>query len=192
MANRIPITDFSDPMLDIYARTPEVQLLRYREPKPGVFIAESPKVIARALDAGYEPISFLMEPQHVETQGKELLARCPDTPVYVAELAVLNELTGFSLTRGMLCAMNRKPLPSVEQVCKDANRIAVLENVVNPTNVGAIVVPLRHLAWMQFSLPPVAATLCIAGQFVSAWEQFFRFRGRFWMQKAGRGRAWKS
>lgn len=139
MANRIPITDFSDPMLDIYARTPEVQLLRYREPKPGVFIAESPKVIARALNAGYEPISFLMEPQHVETQGKELLARCPDTPVYVAELAVLNELTGFSLTRGMLCAMNRKPLPSVEQVCKDANRIAVLENVVNPTNVGAIV-----------------------------------------------------
>ena len=139
MTNIIPITDFNDPTLDVYARTPEVQLLRYREPKPGIFIAESPKVIERALDAGYEPLSFLMEPQHVESQGKEILARCPEVPVYVAELSVLNELTGFSLTRGMLCAMNRKPLPSVEEVCKDARRIAVLENVVNPTNVGAIV-----------------------------------------------------
>ena len=139
MTNVISITDFNDPMLDVYARTPEVQLLRYREPKPGIFIAESPKVITRALDAGYEPLSFLMEPQHVESQGKELLARCPEVPVYVAELSVLNELTGFSLTRGMLCAMNRKPLPAVEEVCKNARRIAVLENVVNPTNVGAIV-----------------------------------------------------
>ena len=139
MTNIIPITDFNDPILDVYARTPEVQLLRYREPKPGIFIAESPKVIERALDAGYEPLSFLMETQHIESQGKELMERCPEVPVYVAELSVLNELTGFSLTRGMLCAMNRKPLPSVEEVCKNARRIAVLENVVNPTNVGAIV-----------------------------------------------------
>lgn len=139
MANIIPVNEFRNPALDIYARTPEVQLLRYREPKPGIFIAESPKVIERALDAGYEPISFLMEPQHVESQGKELLKRCPDVPVYVAELKMLNELTGFSLTRGMLCAMNRKPLPAVKEVCKNAKRIAVLENVVNPTNVGAIV-----------------------------------------------------
>ena len=139
MTNIIPITDFNDPILDVYARTPEVQLLRYREPKPGIFIAESPKVIERALDAGYEPLSFLMEPQHIESQGKELMERCPEVPVYVAELSVLTELTGFSLTRGMLCAMNRKPLPSVEEVCKNARRIAVLENVVNPTNVGAIV-----------------------------------------------------
>lgn len=139
MASIIPITDFSDPVLDVYARTPEVQLLRYREPKPGIFIAESPKVIERALDAGYEPLSFLMEERHVESQGKALLERCPDAPVYVAELEVLNELTGFSLTRGMLCAMNRKPLPKVEEVCRNARRIAVLENVVNPTNVGAIV-----------------------------------------------------
>lgn len=139
MASIIPITDFSDPVLDVYARTPEVQLLRYREPKPGIFIAESPKVIERALDAGYEPLSFLMEERHVESQGKALLERCPDVPVYVAELEVLNELTGFSLTRGMLCAMNRKPLPKVEEVCRNARRIAVLENVVNPTNVGAIV-----------------------------------------------------
>lgn len=135
----IQITDFHDPALDLYARTPEVQLLRYREPKPGVFIAESPKVIARALDGGYEPVSFLMEPKHVETQGRELLERCPDVPVYVAELSVLNQLTGFSLTRGMLCLMNRKVLPSMEEVCQNASRIAVLENVVNPTNIGAIV-----------------------------------------------------
>lgn len=139
MINIIPVKEFSDPMLDIYARTPEVQLLRYREPKPGIFIAESPKVIARALDAGYEPISFLMEPQHTESQGKELLERCPNVPVYVAGLEVLNELTGFSLTRGMLCAMNRKPLPTMETVCDNARRIAILEKVVNPTNVGAIV-----------------------------------------------------
>lgn len=139
MKNIIRITDFKDPKLDIYARTPEVQLLHYLEPKPGIFIAESPKVIARALDAGYEPLSFLMEPQHLESQGRELLERCPRVPIYVAELSVLNELSGFSLTRGMLCAMTRKQLPTVEEVCKNARRIAVLENVVNPTNVGAIV-----------------------------------------------------
>ncbi len=135
----IPITDFNDPALDLFARTSEVQLRRYREPQTGVFIAESPKVIARALDSGYEPVSFLMEPKHVENQGKEILSRCPDVPVYVAELSVLNQLTGFSLTRGMLCVMNRKELPSAETVCKNAGRIAILENVVNPTNIGAIV-----------------------------------------------------
>ena len=135
----IQITDFNGPALDLYARTPEVQLLRYREPKPGVFIVESPKVIARALDRGYEPVSFLMEPKHVEHQGKEILTRCPEVPVYVAELPVLNQLTGFSLTRGMLSVMNRKVLPYVEEICRNANRIAILENVVNPTNVGAIV-----------------------------------------------------
>lgn len=139
MAKIIQVNEFNNPALDIYARTPEVQLLRYREPNPGIFIAESPKVIERALDAGYEPISFLMEPQHVQSQAKELLERCPDVPVYVAELEVLNNLTGFSLTRGMLCAMNRKPLPVMEEVCNNVKRIAILENVVNPTNVGAIV-----------------------------------------------------
>lgn len=139
MANIIQVNEFNNPALDIYARTPEVQLLRYREPNPGIFIAESPKVIERALDAGYEPISFLMEPQQVQSQAKELLERCPDVPVYVAELEVLNNLTGFSLTRGMLCAMNRKPLPVMEEVCNNVKRIAILENVVNPTNVGAIV-----------------------------------------------------
>lgn len=132
------ITDFSAPELDIYARLSEVQLLRLYEPNGGIFIAESPKVIERALNAGYEPISFLMEEKHIETEGKDILARCENVPVYTSSFDVLTNLTGFQLTRGMLCAMYRTNLPSVESVCKDAHRIAVLENITNPTNVGAI------------------------------------------------------
>ena len=138
MANIIEITDFAASELDIYARYSEVQLLRINEPKPGIFIAESPKVVERALDAGYEPISMLVEHKHIETQAKELIARCGDIAVYTAEYDVLTKLTGFALTRGMLCAMKRRTLPTVEEVCSTARRIAVLENVVNPTNVGAI------------------------------------------------------
>ena len=138
MPNIIKLTDFSAPELDIYARLTEVQLLNRFEPEKGLFIAESPKVIERALDAGYVPVSFLMEEKHVETQGKDILARCGDVPVYVAEFDVLTQLTGFQLTRGMLCAMRRPPLPTVEEVCAGARRIAILENVMNPTNVGAI------------------------------------------------------
>ena len=139
MPNLHLITDFADPALDIYARVSEVQLLNRFEPQKGIFIAESPKVIERALDAGYEPISFLTETKHVETQAKELIARCGDIPVYAAEFDVLTALTGFQLTRGMLCAMRRKPLASVESVCAGARRVAVLENVMNPTNLGAII-----------------------------------------------------
>lgn len=138
MSEIMEITDFNRPELDIFARTPEVQLARYFEPEPGIFIAESPKVIGRALDAGYEPISFLMERRHVETEGRAFLVRCEGTPVYVAELSVLTRLTGFPLTGGMLCSMRRKRLPDVKAVCKAARRVAVLENVVNPTNIGAI------------------------------------------------------
>lgn len=138
MSNIIEITDFNAPELDLYARLNEVQLLRYYEPKPGLFIAESPKVIERALDAGYEPISFLMEQKHVTGEAKDIIARCKDIPVYTATLDVLTKLTGFQLTRGMLCAMRRHPLPSVDMLCANARRIAVLEDVVNPTNVGAI------------------------------------------------------
>ncbi len=134
----IEITDLSIPELDIYARLSEVQLLRYYEPKEGIFIAESPKVVERALDAGYRPLSILLEKKHIEGEAKEVLARCGDIPVYTAEFDVLTKLTGFQLTRGMLCAMKRKPLPTVEEICRGARRIAVLENVVNPTNVGAI------------------------------------------------------
>ena len=138
MANIKEVTDFSDPELDIYARLTEVQLLNRREPDKGIFIAESPKVIERALNAGCVPISFLMETRHVENQAKQLIARCGDIPVFTAELDVLTQLTGFKLTRGMLCAMYRPKLPTVEEICKNARRVAVLEDVMNPTNVGAI------------------------------------------------------
>lgn len=138
MANVRKVTDFSDPELDIYARLTEVQLLNRREPDKGIFIAESPKVIERALNAGCVPISFLMETRHVENQAKDIIARCGDIPVFTAELDVLTQLTGFKLTRGMLCAMYRPKLPTVEDICKNARRVAVLEDVMNPTNVGAI------------------------------------------------------
>lgn len=138
MAQIIEITDFLAPELDIYARKTEVQLLNREHPEQGIFIAESPKVIERALDGGCQPISFLMEQKHIEGEGREILARCPDTPVYTAAFDVLTQLTGFQLTRGMLCAMKRPPLPTVETVCAGAKRIAILENVMNPTNVGAI------------------------------------------------------
>ena len=138
MPNIIEITDLSVPELDIYARLSEVQLLRFYEPKEGIFIAESPKVVERALDAGYQPLSVLVEKKHIDGEAKDIIARCGDVPIYTAEFDVLTKLTGFQLTRGMLCAMRRKPLPTVEEICRSARRIAVLENVVNPTNVGAI------------------------------------------------------
>lgn len=132
------IKDFAAPELDVYARTSEVQLFRYYEPEPGIFIAESPKVIERALKAGYQPISFLVEHKDLEGEAQEILKQYPDVPVYTAEYELLVKLTGFALTRGMLCSMRRNPLPSVEEICRNASRIAVLENVVNPTNIGAI------------------------------------------------------
>ncbi len=138
MPDIIEITDLGAPELDVYARLSEVQLLRYYEPKPGLFIAESPNVILRALDAGYEPVSLLLEKKHVDGQAKEVVARCEQVPVYTAELEILTKLTGFQLTRGVLCVMRRQALPTIEEICVEAKRIAVLENVMNPTNVGAI------------------------------------------------------
>ena len=138
MANIIEITDFDTPELDIYARLSEPQLLHINAPEQGLFIAESPKVIYRALNAGYQPVSILMERKHIEGEGKDIIGRCGDIPVFTAEFDVLTQITGFKLTRGMLCAMSRRELPSVENICRNARRIAVLENVVNPTNVGAI------------------------------------------------------
>ena len=138
MPNLFPITDFADPALDVYARLTENRLVNREDLSQGLFIAESPKVIERALNAGYVPVSFLMEPRHVETQARDILARCGEVPVYTAPLDVLKQLTGFPLTRGMLCAMRRRPLPAVETVCAGAKRVAVLEDVMNPTNVGAI------------------------------------------------------
>lgn len=138
MANIIEITDFDAPELNIYARLTEVQLLNREHPEQGLFIAESPKVIERALDAGYQPVSILVEQKHIAGQAGPILARYGDIPVYTAEFDVLTQLTGFQLTRGLLCAMRRPALPSVEELCAGARRIAVLENVMNPTNVGAI------------------------------------------------------
>ena len=132
MANIIEIHDFSDPALDIYARLTENQLLNRADPDNALFVAESPLVIGRALDAGCEPVSFLMERQHTQGKGREILARCcQDIPVYTADESVLTQLTGFHLTRGMLCAMRRPKLQSVEDVCRDARRLVVLENVGN-------------------------------------------------------------
>lgn len=139
MPEIIELTDLDErEELQLYTSLNEAQLLHYYEPNGGIFIAESPKVIERALDAGCQPVSFLMEKKHVQTQGREILERCPDVPVYVAKPEILAQVTGYQLTRGMLCAMKRPDLLPVEEVCKHAKRIAILENVVNPTNVGAI------------------------------------------------------
>lgn len=138
MSNIIEITNFEAPELDIYARLSENQLRHYHEPNGGLFIAESPKVIERALDAGCLPSSILVEQKHIAGQARSVLARCGEIPVYAADFDVLTHLTGFPLTRGMLCAMHRPQLPKVEDICAGARRIAVLENVMNPTNIGAI------------------------------------------------------
>ncbi|MCD8365561.1 MAG: RNA methyltransferase [Clostridiales bacterium] len=133
------ITDFGLPELDIFSRLSEVQLLRYYEPQPGIFMAESPKVIQRALDAGYQPLSLLIETGHLKGEpAKTVMERCREIPVYTASLQELSPFLGFKLTSGMLCAMRRAPLPTVEEVCAGARRIAVLENIINPTNIGAI------------------------------------------------------
>ena len=138
MANVIEITNFSAPELDVYARLTEAQLLNRFEPAKGMFIAESPKVIHRALDAGCIPVSLLMERKDIEGSAAEIIARCPEIPVYTADEDLLCNLTGYHLTRGVLCAMRRPQLPTVEEICRNARRIVVLENVQNPTNVGAI------------------------------------------------------
>ena len=138
MPDVIRITDFHAPELDVYARLREIQLLNREKPEEGIFIAESPRVIERALDAGCEPLSFLAEEKYLEKELKDIRRRCPEIPVYTAGMDVLVQVTGYKLTRGMLCAMRRPPLRTVEEVCGGACRIAVLENVVNPTNVGAI------------------------------------------------------
>ena len=138
MPNIIEITDFSAPELDVFARLTEGQLKSRQDSEKSLFIAESPKVIERALNAGYEPVSLLTERKHIEGQAKEIIARCGDIPVYTADRELLADLTGYQLTRGVLCAMRRRKLPSVEELCQNARRIAVLESIVDPTNVGAI------------------------------------------------------
>lgn len=138
MSDIIEITDFSAPELDVYARLTEAQLMNRFEPAKGMFIAESPKVIHRALDGGCQPVSLLMERKDITGAAQEIIARCPGIPVYTADEELLCALTGYHLTRGVLCAMRRPKLPAVEEICAGASRVVVLENVMNPTNVGAI------------------------------------------------------
>lgn len=191
MLNISNITDFTAPELDIYARLSEGQLLHYYEPDMGLFIAESPKVIGRALDAGYEPVSFLVEKKHIEGEAKEVLFRCQGVPVYTAELDVLKKLTGFPLTRGVLCAMRRRSLPDVRSLCANASRIAILENVMNPTNVGAIFRSAAALSMDAILLTPGcsdplyrrAARVSMGTVFQAPWT-FFTEKKEGW-QKAG-------
>lgn len=138
MPNIIEISDLTLPQLDVFAQLTDAQLRNRLEAEKGIFIAESPKVIERALDAGYEPVSLLMERRHISGQGRNIIDRCRDIPVYTADRAVLAGLTGYTLTRGVLCAMRRMALPSVEKVCASARRVAVMEGIVDSTNVGAI------------------------------------------------------
>ena len=138
MPNIIEISDLSSPELDVYARLTQAQLRNRLEPEKGVFIAESPKVIARALDAGYQPLSLLMERRQITGPAADILTRCGDAPVYTADRETLATLTGYQLTRGVLCAFHRPAPLSAAQICQNARRVAVLENIVDSTNIGAI------------------------------------------------------
>ena len=157
MSNIIEISDFSAPELDVFARLTEAQLRSRQDPGKSLFIAESPKVIERALNAGYEPVSLLMERKHIEGQANGIIARCGDVPVYTADRELLAALTGYELTRGVLCAMRRRPLPTVEELCSNARRVAVLESIVDPTNVGAI---FRSAAALNVDAVLVTPTCC--------------------------------
>ncbi len=157
MPNIIEITDWTWPELDIFARLTEAQLRNRREQEKGLFIAESPKVIGHALDAGYEPVALLMERRHIQGQAQDIISRCGDIPVYTADRDLLAGLTGYQLTRGVLCAMRRPRLPSVEALCSGARQIAVLEGIVDPTNVGAI---FRSAAALGMDAVLVTPTCC--------------------------------
>ena len=157
MANIIEIRDLSAPGLDVYARLTESQLRNRLEPEKGIFIAESPKVILRALDAGIQPLSLLMERKQIDGPARDVLARCGDAPVYTADREVLAGLTGYALTRGVLCAMRRPALPGVEQLCAGARRVAVLEGIVDSTNVGAI---FRSAAALHMDAVLLTPTCC--------------------------------
>jgi len=157
MPNIIEIADLARPELDVYARLTEAQLRNRLEPEKGVFIAESPKVILRALDAGYAPLSFLMERRHIRGQVREIIDRCGEIPVYTGDRTVLESLTGYQLTRGVLCAMRRPQLPSVERLCEEARRVAVLEGIVDSTNIGAI---FRSAAALNIDAVLLTPTCC--------------------------------
>lgn len=157
MANIIEITDLSMPELDPYIRLTEAQLRSRLEPQLGLFIAESEKVIRVALNSGLEPVSLLMERRHIDGQGRDIAERCGDIPIYTADRETLASLTGYELTRGFLCAMRRPVLPTVEALCKDARRVAVLEGIVDVTNIGAI---FRSAAALHMDAVLLTPTCC--------------------------------
>lgn len=157
MANIVEITTFDAPELDVFARLTQAQLRNRLEPEKGIFIAESPKVIDRALDAGCEPVSLLMERRHIAGDARDIIARCGEIPVYTADREVLAGLTGFELTRGVLCAMRRPKLKTVEEICANARRVAVLEGIVDSTNVGAI---FRSAAALHMDAVLITPTCC--------------------------------
>lgn len=134
----IEIEDLTHPGVEVFAGLTEAQLRNRLNPERGLFIAESPKVIRVAMDAGYEPVALLCEPRHITGDAADIIARAPEIPVYTGSRALLSQLTGYTLTRGVLCAMRRKPLPTVSEICTDAQRIAVIDGVVDTTNIGAI------------------------------------------------------
>lgn len=156
-SNIIEVSALEAEELRPYLCRSEVQLLRYYEPAPGIFLAESPRVIERALNAGYQPLSLLVEKSLIGGQAKEIIGRCGDIPVYTADREVLLQITGFGMTQGVLCVMRRRVLPRVEEVCRGASRIAVLEDVVNPTNVGAI---FRCAAALNFDAVLLTPACC--------------------------------
>ncbi|MEM1486013.1 RNA methyltransferase [Oscillospiraceae bacterium PP1C4] len=157
MSNIIEISDFSSPNLDVFARLTETQLRNRMEPEKGIFIAESPKVIGLALDAGCEPVSLLVERKHIAGQAHDIVTRCGDIPVYTADDNLLAGLTGFQLNRGVLCAMRRPQLPGVEELCAGARRVAILEGIADSTNVGAI---FRSAAALNIDTVLVTPSCC--------------------------------
>ncbi|WP_294531943.1 RNA methyltransferase [uncultured Pseudoflavonifractor sp.] len=157
MAKLIEITSLDLPELEVFTRLTEAQLRNRLEPEKGIFIAESPKVIARALEAGYQPLSLLMERKHLEGQGRDIMERCGEIPVYTGDNDLLAALTGYQVNRGILCAMRRPVLPTVEELCAGARRVAVLEGIVDSTNVGAI---FRSAAALHMDAVLVTPTCC--------------------------------
>lgn len=157
MPNIVEINDLSLPALACFSRLTEAQLRNRLEPKKGIFIAESPKVIRTALDAGCEPISLLMGRKHIEGQAKDIIERCGDVPIYTGESELLAQLTGYELTRGVLCAMRRPAARQLQDVCMDASRIVVLDTIADATNVGAI---FRSAAALGFDAVLLTPTCC--------------------------------
>ena len=194
MPNIIEITDFHAPELDPYARLTQNQLRNRLEPEKGIFIAESPKVIDRALDAGYKPVSLLMERKQITGPAAGILSRCGDAPVYTADRELLAELTGFELTRGVLCAFRRPAPRPVEELCKNARRVAVLEGIVDSTNVGAIFRSAAALNMDAVLINPSCCDPSAAAPSASAWVRCSRCLGGSWakLRQTGRRRGWTS